>query len=36
MIEDRWVRLRANSRVISFTARGQAQFPVAFPLASIG
>jgi hypothetical protein len=36
MIEDRWVRIRANSRVISFTARGQVQSTVAFPLASIG
>jgi DNA-binding transcriptional ArsR family regulator len=31
MIEDRWVRLHANSRVISFTTRGQAQFGAAFP-----
>jgi DNA-binding transcriptional ArsR family regulator len=36
MIEDKWVRHHANSRVISFTPRGQAQFAAAFPQVSTG
>lgn len=35
MIEDKWVRLEASSRVISFTARGQTQFATAFPAVQI-
>jgi DNA-binding transcriptional ArsR family regulator len=33
MIDGKWVNLQANSRVIAFTARGQAQFATAFPIA---
>jgi DNA-binding transcriptional ArsR family regulator len=35
MIEDKWVRHHANSRVISFTTRGRAQFAAAFQEAPV-
>jgi DNA-binding transcriptional ArsR family regulator len=33
MIDEKWVNLQANSRVIAFTLRGQAQFAATFPMA---
>lgn len=35
MVEERWVHLEGNSRVVSFTARGKAKFAATFPIAQL-